>query len=145
VLLPALPKTRQWQDTEVYLKLFYATKLKKIVDSETAGTSLKQTERMAKIREVAKREYDKESDEVKEQVRAKKEEPRNHKLTEDSMTPSSEQYQAAIDDLSYVVDTFLSYIRQTTGWTGFVVAGGPKPDIGGEIAIGSYVLSFSYL
>jgi hypothetical protein len=140
VLVPVLPKTRQLQDTEVYSKLFYASKLKSIVDVEVAGMSLTQTEKLAKIREVTKREWANESDEVKEQVRAKKEEPHDLKLTEGT-TPSPEQYQESIDDLSFVVNAFLDHIQETTGWTGFMVLGGPKPDIGGEIAIASYVLS----
>jgi hypothetical protein len=142
--VPALPRTRQLQDTEAYSKLYYASKLKSIVDAEVSGTSLIQNKKFAKIREVTKREWANESDEVKEQVRAKKEEPRNLKSTEGT-TPSPEQYQESIDDLSFVGNAFLDHIRETTGWTGFMVLGGPKPDIGGEIAIASYVLSIIML
>jgi hypothetical protein len=45
--------------------------------------------------------------------------------------------QAAIDDLSYVASAFLSHIKHMTNWTGFMVLGGLKPDIGGNIAITS--------
>jgi hypothetical protein len=147
VFVPALPKTRQLQDTEVYSKLFYASKLKGIVDAEIAGMSLTQSEKLAKIVEVTKREWAHESDEVKEQVQVMKEEPRDrsHNLAEGSTTPSPEQYQASIDNLSCVADAFLDHIKRTTGWTGFVVLGGPKPDLGGEIVIGSYVLHIDYL
>jgi hypothetical protein len=136
------PKSRQLKDTEVYSKLFYESKLKDIVGSETAGMSL--SEKFVRIGDVTRQEWANESDEVKEQVRAMKGESRNRRH-QNSATPSLEQYQASINDLSYVVNTFLDHIRQTTGWTGFVVLGGPKPDIGGEIAIGSYVLNIDYL
>jgi hypothetical protein len=59
---------------------------------------------------------------------------------EPSEEPSPERYQRAIDDLSYIANAFLDHLRKETGWTGFMVLGGPKPDIGGDIAIGSYVL-----
>jgi hypothetical protein len=109
--VPALPRTRQLQDTEAYSKLYYASKLKSIVDAEVSRMSLipGENKKFAKIREVTKREWANESDEVKEQVRAKKEEPRNLKLTEGT-TPSPEQYQESIDDLSFVGNTFLDHI-----------------------------------
>jgi hypothetical protein len=111
-----------------------------MVDAETAGMLLTQPQRFAKLQEVTKREWALESDEVIEQVRAMKEEQRDLS-PEPSKDPSPEQYQRAIDNLSYVANAFLDHLQKTTGWTGFMVLGGPKPDIGGDIAIGSYVLS----
>jgi hypothetical protein len=68
VVMPVIPKTRQLRNTEIYSKLFYTSKLKSMVDAETAGMSLTQSQRFAKLQEVTKREWALESDEVKEQV-----------------------------------------------------------------------------
>src|ERR1700722_6763209 len=145
VLAASIPKTRQLQDTEAYSKLFYESKLKRIVDEEIAGKSLTHNEKLAKIVDVTKREWVKESDDVKAQVKAMKEELQHGRAnlanpTGDSTVTSPKQIQAAIDELSYVGGAFLRHLKKTTGWTGFIVAGGPKPDIGGDIAIASYVL-----
>src|SRR4051812_35893904 len=108
ILAASIPKTRQLQDTEVYSKLFYESKLKHIVNEETIGKSLNRTEKLAKIVEVTKWEWALESDEVKAEVKAKKEELQNERKPDLSsdLTPSPEQYQAAINDLSYVTSAF---------------------------------------
>jgi hypothetical protein len=137
VLATAIPRTRQLQDTEAYSKLFYESKLKTIVEAEWAGKSLSQTEKLAKILEVTKREWAVESDEVKAKVKAMKTELQKERSPDPTSPPSPQQLQAAIDDLSYVASAFLTHIKQTTNWSGFMVLGGPKPDIGGEIAIAS--------
>jgi hypothetical protein len=134
----ALPKTRQLQDTEVYSKLFYESKLKEKIAAEIAEQDLSPRDVLAKTREVTKWEWMNESESVKEQVREMKKEYKRDAPAEGS-TPTPEQYQSAINSLSQVGNTFLEHIKQTTGWTGFMVLGGPNPGIGGEISIGSYV------
>jgi molecular chaperone GrpE (heat shock protein) len=121
-------KGRALQDTQVYSKLYYKSKLKAIVDEELKDKAPKKQERFAKVMEVTKREWAKESEEVKETVRRKRDEMQQAK---DKPSP------AAIDNLSHVVHNFLRHLRQTTGWTGFLVIGGPQPDTGGELAIAS--------
>jgi hypothetical protein len=136
VIVPSLPRSRQNQDTEIYSKLFYESKLKRIIDAEVAGLS--NSEKLAKIVEVTRREWEGESDEVRAQVKAMKEDQRHSpQPLGDSATPSPEQRQAAINELGYTASAFLDHVQKTTGWTGFMVLGGPKPDIGDEMAIGS--------
>jgi len=125
------PKTRQLQDTHAYSKLFYQSKLKAIVEAETSGAS--NAERLAKIAEITKREWANESEEVKAQVRAMKDDISARKP--DMSSP--EQRQVAIDDLSHLTTTFLDHVRKTTNWTGYIVLGGPDPGKGDDIAIGS--------
>ena len=125
------PKTRQLQDTQVYSKLFYQSKLKPIVEAETSGAS--NAERLAKIVDITKREWANESDEVKAQVRAMKDD-----ISARSVDVSSpEQRQAAIKDLSRLATAFFDHVHKTTSWTGYIVLGGPEPGMGDEIAIGS--------
>lgn len=141
VLAAAIPRSRQLQDTEVYSKLFYESKLKDIIEEESADKTLTHAERLAKIVEVTKREWSKESDQVKAQVEATKlklREEHGENQPSEGKVPSAMQYQAAIDNLSYTATAFLRHIKQTTNWTGFMVFGGPKPDIGDDIAITSY-------
>jgi len=144
IVLAAIPKTRQLQDTEVYSKLYYQSKIKAIVDKEIDGKVLTTTERLAKIIDVTKREWAKETEEVKARVYTMKEELRTSKpqLPSDSSPASPDHYQTAIDSLGNVTSAFLDHVKQTMGWTGFMVLGGPKPDIGGSIAISSYVPTF---
>ena len=119
------------QDTQVYSKLFYESKLKAIVDLELGDQTPTKGERLAKVVEVAKREWEKESEEVKAMVKARKDEMEMERGLDDK--PS----QASISDLSQVVGSFLKHVKQTTGWTAFLVAGGPNPDLGGALAIAS--------
>src|SRR4051812_44181098 len=74
IFTTSIPKTRQLQDTEVYSKLFYESKLKSIVEAEIAGEPLTHGKRLVKVVEVTKREWARESEEIKKEVRAKKEE-----------------------------------------------------------------------
>jgi hypothetical protein len=113
-----------------------------MVDAEIAGKTLTTTQRLATIVDVTKREWANEAESVKEQVYAKKEELVRERSTQKVLTEgttSPEQYQTAINNLGNVASAFLDHIKQTTGWIGFMVLGGPKPDIGGEMAVGSYV------
>ena len=144
IILASIPKTRQLQNTEIYSKLYYEDKLKAIVDAEIDGKVLTTNERLAKILEVTKREWEKETEEVKARVFAMKDELRERasKPPSDSSQPSSEDYQNAINNLTNVASSFLDHIKKTTGWIGFMVLGGPKPDIGDSIAISSYVPIF---
>jgi hypothetical protein len=134
----SVPKQRQLQDAEVYSKLFYETRIKKIVDEEIGDATLTRSERLAKIVEVTKREWAKESDEVKNEVKAKKEEMQaERKQSDPDSAPSAKQCRSAIDNLSHVAAAFLKHIKQTTGWTAFLVVGGPRPDSERELAITS--------
>jgi hypothetical protein len=139
VLSGAVPRMRQLRDTEVYSKLFYESKLKGLVDGETEGSTFTSAERFHKVMEVMKREWALESDAVKAQVQAMKEElqkERDSKANGDS-EPTPKQRQAAIDNLNHVASTFLLHIKRTTGWTGFVVLGGPKLNAGTDVAVAS--------
>jgi hypothetical protein len=126
-------RKRQLQDTEVYSKLFYESKLKAIIDAEITGMS----HNVAKIVGLTKREWANESDDVKAQVQAMKEDLRARSANPPDAS-SPEQRQAAIDNLGHLATAFLDHVHQTTNWTGYMVLGGLKPDMGGEIAIGSY-------
>jgi hypothetical protein len=133
------PKIRPLRDTEVYSKLFYETKLKSIVEEEMKGHALPNHGRFSKVLEVTKREWEKESDEVKAEVQARKadlQKERESKMNNPE-PPTSKQRQAAIDDMSHIASTFLLHIKRTTGWTGFVVLGGRKPNAGSDFAVGS--------
>jgi hypothetical protein len=142
IVLASLPKTRLLRDTEVYSKVFYESKLKGIISAEIAGLTLTQAELLAKTLEVTKREWENEPESVKEQVRAMKKKYKQDALSPaDDSTRTPEQYQNAINSLSQVGNSFLEHIKQTTGWTGFMVLGGPNPATGGKISIGSYVSS----
>ena len=105
------------------------------MEAEIAGRSLSQTEKLAKILEVTKREWAVESDEVKAKVKLTKAELQKERGS--AGEPSPDKFQVAINDLSYVASAFLTHIKQTTNWTGFLVLGGPKLDIGGEMAVAS--------
>src|SRR5271154_4834509 len=93
----ATSKGRTWQDSQVYSKLYYESKLKAIVDHELEGQNPTKGERFAKVVEVAKREWQSESEEVKQIVRAKKEE------MEIEQESGDKRSQASIDNLSHVV------------------------------------------
>ena len=128
------PKVRMLQDTHIYSKLFFDSKLKAIVDEELKNKSATKEERFAVALQVTKREWDNESEEVKAMVRAKKEEMQSERSEPDG-TPGTKQ--DAIDNLSTVAGAFLQHLKETTGWTGFLVVGGPKPNFGGDLAIAS--------
>jgi hypothetical protein len=132
VISLATSKSRTWQDSQVYSKLFYESKLKVVVDRELDGKNPTKGERLARVIDVAKREWENESDEVKEIVRAKKEE-----MEIERELPGDKRSQAAIDNLSQVVGAFLKHVKQTTGWTAFLVAGGPNPDLDGALSLAS--------
>jgi hypothetical protein len=132
------PSSRLLQDTEIYSQLYYEKKLKAIVAEETKGLSPR--ERFVKSREVTRREWDNESDEVKAEVQARKEELSKERMDADDMESTPQQRQAAIHDLGHTVDCFLAHIKKKTGWTGFIVLGGPNPEMGEQIAVTSSVL-----
>jgi hypothetical protein len=111
------PKNRPLRDMEVYSKLFYETKLKSVVEEEIKDFGLSATERFSKVLKVTKQEWEKETDEVKAEVQAKKLELQKERNGLQPLT--SKQRQAAIDDMNHVVSAFLLHIKRTTGWTGF--------------------------
>jgi hypothetical protein len=125
------PKGQSLQETHVYSKLYYDSKLKAIIDKELESKPATKQERLSKMTEVTKREWANESEAVKDEVRKRKDEIEKEKGSEEVAS------QAAIDSLGHVVGTFLQHLKQTTGWTGFLVMGGPKPDLGGGLAIAS--------
>jgi hypothetical protein len=123
-------KRRHLHEAQVYSKLYYESKLKAIVDEELKGTWLTPQERLPKTVEVTKREWANESDEVQRQVRERRKELRKEQNSDQALS-------WAIDHLGHVVGDFLQQLKKATGWTGFFVTGGPKPDMGGELAIAS--------
>jgi hypothetical protein len=111
--------------------MFYESKLKAIVAEELEGKQATKGEKFKKLMEVTKREWAKENDAVKEQVRERKEAMEREQESDSQATID------AIDDLGHVVGAFLQHIKRTTGWTGFLIIGGPKPDLGGDLVITS--------
>jgi hypothetical protein len=110
-------KGRTLQETQVYSKMFYESKLKAIIDDELKGKSVTKPERLSKTVEVTKREWENESEDVKDEVRKRREELKREQSSEEALS------QAAIDNLGHVVSTFLQHLKKTTGWTGFFVIG----------------------
>jgi hypothetical protein len=133
------PKLRPLRDTEVYSKLYYQDKLKSLVDAEIKGRVLTSAEKFSKRLEVTKWEWERETPDVKAHVQAKKVEMQKERNSKAKGTepPTPKQCQAAIDELNHVAPAFLLHIKRTTGWTGFMVLGGQKPDAGTEFAVGS--------
>jgi acetoin utilization deacetylase AcuC-like enzyme len=97
-------KIHMLQDTQVYSKMFYESKLKRIIEEELRGQSPLRNEQFAKIMKVTKQEWAKESDEVKAMVKEKKEEMQQEQEHLESKDAGAKQ--SAIDDLSRVVGAF---------------------------------------
>lgn len=125
------------QDTQVYSRLFYESKLKQLIDQEFEDRSPTKEERFAMALKVTKREWENESEEVRAIVKAKKEELQLERSEADLIPTSEDKQVQAINNLGSVVSAFLQHLKQTTGWTGFLVIGGPKPDHGGNLTIAS--------
>ncbi|KAF7967634.1 hypothetical protein HWV62_33613 [Athelia sp. TMB] len=129
---------RRLQETEAYIHLHYKERILEVVNERVAAIAVKGP-MINLIRQVAKELYEQEDDEtrlaVKDFIKAHAEKLQSE--APETVDPTPEQYQDAINLLPSYFDAVLSEASTRTGWTFQVLMGGPMPVNRGEIQTAS--------
>ncbi|EMD37243.1 hypothetical protein CERSUDRAFT_123247 [Gelatoporia subvermispora B] len=132
------------QLSEYYSQAFYRDKLREDVNAEVASCLVRGEKpcRISIAKRLAREGFENESDEVKQQIIAQRDQDMEFNVSlkgksKDSNTfeasPTPESYQRCIDDMPTIVRQLITELARRTGWCFTVWAGGPQPSNGGTV------------
>ncbi|KAG2128729.1 hypothetical protein DEU56DRAFT_915399 [Suillus clintonianus] len=151
---------------EAYSKLYYASCIKPVVDAEmqmlkrakcgdlqpndgeneygkdVEGNDVSQkkceVKRVTVVKRITKEMYEKETDEVKDEVAAYIKQMAEKKTQALGTRDAEIDHQKTIDQLVDILTEFFQELQRLTGWSFSVLMGGPTPVLGGKIDVSSF-------
>ncbi|KAH9831678.1 uncharacterized protein C8Q71DRAFT_861684 [Rhodofomes roseus] len=132
--------TRCPQELEVYMKLYYKDKIQPGVEAEIKENNVPSSKTIGVIRRHTQLAYDDETEEVKAEVRAKLSElkgaaaaaaAKQSSAANAGLSPA--EYQRTINALPRIGQEVTRTLCLNSGWSAFLVIGGPCPEEGGAL------------
>ncbi|KAG6849212.1 hypothetical protein H0H93_010406, partial [Arthromyces matolae] len=131
-------RSRLPQLTELYSDMYYDEKIAPLVKKQSPAN---RSESLSVIKQVTRTLWDQETSDVIDRVKARYDELREEKKQKESnppTLPSAEEVSGHLHDLPALMGRFLEYLETVTGWSFTCLMGGPDPEQGGNIRVGSY-------
>ncbi|TFY56549.1 hypothetical protein EVJ58_g7573 [Rhodofomes roseus] len=129
--------TRNPQELEVYMKLYYKDRVQSGVEAEIKEHNIPNSKTIGVVRRHTQLAYDNETEEVKAEVKAKLAELKGAAAVKQSTNPSSTlspaEYQRTINALPRLGQELTRTLCLNSGWSAFLLIGGPCPEEGGAL------------